>query len=530
MPVTYRIHPAIGIARVGDSPDEYFIGPEAPRVPPSLRKPDAHTSARGTYKDKQNRIKRQGARFRIYEYTYDAQHALQRVREITAAEAQIEWEVNLANRKGMAPNFLDKGRRNAGVPLRALIIDSKPQTIIGASQALKRLQGTFKGITVPLGDLLTDSAGRLIVLGGFGKSQSVPPGVGIHHFANNDGWCDDISDGPVRASVQLNGSTEILDADSAWVICAPPDFAPAVENVITLNDVVYNVQIKFHRELDLPDDMPLSFTQHIYPILMRTATYIWLSSLARRGHGPQTDDYFIAPENLKILSDNAMLPPSHHAESELMRHHHHDEEPTDPAHRRLHVFEHLRNPHGGGGDMPMLNSLEAQDPVALTDYQYKLMKRWAEGRFANDWTGILPQPQPLDELATADQPAALDRAALEACVGGGFFPGIEVGRVMRDKSTYDKKRPFRISTKLKPGFLTEKLAVPWQADFRDCGSGWWPAQRPNQVMRDGSTEPEQWIPAAWKRTDMVKKWSRLGFVVRKTSRGKERFVEDERFL
>jgi hypothetical protein len=25
MPVKYRIHPAIGIARVGDSPDDYFI-------------------------------------------------------------------------------------------------------------------------------------------------------------------------------------------------------------------------------------------------------------------------------------------------------------------------------------------------------------------------------------------------------------------------------------------------------------------------------------------------------------------------
>jgi len=26
--VSLRIHPAIGIARVGNSPDEYFIGPE----------------------------------------------------------------------------------------------------------------------------------------------------------------------------------------------------------------------------------------------------------------------------------------------------------------------------------------------------------------------------------------------------------------------------------------------------------------------------------------------------------------------
>ena len=69
MPIKYRIHPAIGIARLGDSTDDFFIGPEAPRVPPTLDKPDGSSTQPGKYKDKQGRIKRQGARFRIYEYT-----------------------------------------------------------------------------------------------------------------------------------------------------------------------------------------------------------------------------------------------------------------------------------------------------------------------------------------------------------------------------------------------------------------------------------------------------------------------------
>ena len=55
--VRYAIHPGIGIARVGNSPDEYFIGPEAPGEVPD---PD------GGYKDSAGRIKRQAARFRIY--------------------------------------------------------------------------------------------------------------------------------------------------------------------------------------------------------------------------------------------------------------------------------------------------------------------------------------------------------------------------------------------------------------------------------------------------------------------------------
>ena len=59
MKKTYAVHPAIGIARVGDSLDDYFIGPEAPDVPPSLNKPGA-PSGNGKYKDEQGRIKRQG--------------------------------------------------------------------------------------------------------------------------------------------------------------------------------------------------------------------------------------------------------------------------------------------------------------------------------------------------------------------------------------------------------------------------------------------------------------------------------------
>ena len=30
MPIKYLIHPTIGIARLGDSADDFFIGPEAP--------------------------------------------------------------------------------------------------------------------------------------------------------------------------------------------------------------------------------------------------------------------------------------------------------------------------------------------------------------------------------------------------------------------------------------------------------------------------------------------------------------------
>src|SRR5215510_1482 len=57
-----KIHPGIGIARVGNSLGEYFIGPEAPCDPHDVTAPN------GSFKDADGRIKRQAARFRIDAY------------------------------------------------------------------------------------------------------------------------------------------------------------------------------------------------------------------------------------------------------------------------------------------------------------------------------------------------------------------------------------------------------------------------------------------------------------------------------
>ena len=53
------------------------------------------------------------------------------------------------------------------------------------------------------------------VLGGRGHSASAD-GSPATTFANNDGWHDDTSDGPVHATVKLGGVA--LPVDSAWVL------------------------------------------------------------------------------------------------------------------------------------------------------------------------------------------------------------------------------------------------------------------------------------------------------------------------
>jgi len=521
MPQTYRIHPAIGVARVGDSPDDYFIGPEAPGVLPSLNKPDAAPSLNGTYKDPQGRIKRQGARFRIYEYTEDAAGRVTAVREITSAEAQIEWEVHLANRKAAAPKFTSPGRRHEGQSESELIIDAGPQRISGANQAMQKLHGAFmQTMDVSLGDLLTDAAGRLIILGGHGQSQSLPQSP-LENFADNDGWCDDVADGPVRATVRLHDSAAPIAADSAWVIVAPPDFAPPIENVVTLYDAVYNVMTRFDPQLAVSDAATVSFTKDIYPILRRVSQLHWVSRVARTGHGEGTRLHFISRGLNRLSSNN----------------------PQD-AGARIRIFQALRKPQAlrtqpddVGGGMPKLPPLaeEKAPGAALTETQYQRMERWALGAFDADWPGAEPVPTPLDQLSEQDQPQALDRAALEACVGGPFYPGIEASRDMLDETTYDNQRLFRINANLPPGTLTANMAVPWQADFRDCrmdiafGADWWPGQRPNQVQR-GQERGAEWAPKSWEFIDMVEKWAQLGFVVAKTVGDKVEYVEDERSL
>ena len=57
--VRAAIHPAIGIARVGNSAEEFYYGPE---VPEPLPRPP------GFYKDGTGALKREAARFRVYGY------------------------------------------------------------------------------------------------------------------------------------------------------------------------------------------------------------------------------------------------------------------------------------------------------------------------------------------------------------------------------------------------------------------------------------------------------------------------------
>ncbi|MFT5682315.1 MAG: hypothetical protein ACI8RZ_003233 [Myxococcota bacterium] len=148
--VSAKIYPGIGIARVGNSPAEYFIDPEVPRPTP---RPE------GFYRGADGALKRQAARFRIYGLDRNGKV----VRELTEADAEIEWTVHVANKKADwyafevamdIPQAIDMPRRNLNVQGDAragLIIDPGEKSITGqaCSDPVPLDGGVFLGTRSP---------------------------------------------------------------------------------------------------------------------------------------------------------------------------------------------------------------------------------------------------------------------------------------------------------------------------------------------------------------------------------------------
>ena len=505
--VRAAIHPGIGIARVGNSSSEFFVGPEVqfPDAPPA-----------NFYKDAAGALKRQAARFRIY--GLDERGRV--VDELNAGNARISWTVHLANRKAAWYNFevaldipeaIPCARRNAGFKGERrgeLVIDPGPRSIGGqpGEMAVPFDTGTFLGTRVYLGELRTDEAGRLIVLGGRGVSDTPFPNNTAYTYANNDGWHDDVSDGPVSARVEIGGVS--IPVDPAWVVVAPPNYAPMIMSVQTLYDVLYDA---YQNKWLMPVATP-SFTDHIWPLLRQFSETQWVNwgFYLQFGWGAPND--FRRPDYLYKLST-------------ITR----DATGVTDVYKELrlqvaHLFRQQNETVDDPGKWPQMHGdaaglVSPRASLALTATQYAFLEQWANGTFVADWTTDPTPAAQLDQVPLAEQPAMLDRAALWYCSGGPFHPGCELTWPMRNCNMY--YAPFRIRrrpsdhplpdygevlTPLEatseygplyasgPGDLTRWLAVPWQTDTASCYSGmqgydpylptFWPARVPNHVLAE----------------------------------------------
>jgi hypothetical protein len=527
--VRAAIHPAIGIARVGNSENEFYIGPEV--LEPQPQPP-------GFYKDSKGALKREAAQFRIYGYNANGEV----VSELTSDNADITWTVHVANKKSAWYQFqlaLDIPEAAANSPLKTdpselrnsqpveidgvtriptraeLTIDPGPRSISGPNESGKQYEfdsGKFFKTNVYLGELRTDDAGRLIFLGGHGLSASfMGPDVKPTTFANNDGWHDDTSDGPVTAAVSIDGQS--IPVDPAWVVVAPPNYAPQVKGGRTLYDLLYHT---FVEAGVLPFPQKISFTNDILPMFRRLNGLQWVN------HGYATQ---FGPGGRYNFADQSLIARLNNSSKDAAN-----------TEVRLQIFnmfrEYVRDgkspvpwpwEYGDAMDVPPADT--PRQNVAISATQYQMLQKWAGGDFIGDWDpNAKPARGTLSDVPLAEQPEMLDRAALAFCLADAFHPGCEVTWPMRHATMY--MSPFRIRHRapddpepnygsqltqemvLKPngalygqgpGTLTRWMAVPWQTDTASCRSGYyagygprydpfvptfWPARVPNHVLTE----------------------------------------------
>lgn len=503
------IHPAIGIARVGNSPDQYFLAPEIPGTPPH----DADE-----FRDPQQRIKRQVVRFRLFGLDADGQV----LGEITAAEADITWSVHIANTKpawfrfdealdipvteGNVPQTpamasMQRNRDIRGEARRKLRIDPGPRRIAGrnTNHAGDNQRYAFAGSifshSVYLGELRTDDAGRLLCFGGRGASGSWNGSpLTPNEFANNDGWYDDVADGPVDATVRIGARR--LRATGAWLIIAPPDYAPGIQAIVSGHDLVMQAAAQHW-----PDCVPRrpSFSRHIYPLLARMTAYQWVNRgfCEMFGWGSPLD-FNDAALVAKLASRGDDTRPLRASIARRFR---------DP---NAHVAQVDAWPPVYGDAMRINpTGTEPLQFLSVLPMQFHWLTCWADGDFTADWP-----PRKHSHVT----PAGLDQAALENATGGPFHPGAEFTWPMRHPMLYSA--PNRIKRRrgpepdwgeqltssmalrkggvldgAGPGDITRWMACPWQADTSSCLSAYsiwggqylptfWPARVPNDVLTE----------------------------------------------
>lgn len=579
--MTLQIHPAIGLARVGDSTTSYYVGPTIANGLPTEPSGGPVTD----FRDDTGALRRQAARFGVWTPGDDGVPIRLSIGTAVGGRTvtDITWTVHVANKKASFYVFQELVGEQGyppGTPLRnaavtdpaarqALVIDPGPRTV--SSSAPQASFSADPTITYPqsfppplqpqsittLGELVREASGDLLVLGGYGRSGTTGP-VQLSGYANNDGWFDDTSDGPVSATVTWSdGTTE--DAVTAWVLCTPPAFAPQLPNQVTLADVLEDLFVRtspgyrpdLYADGSFNADYAPSFPDEIRPILDRALPLSFVATLAiGEAQGDQVNTYTSqvqqAPHDFSRLRAASVSQAAFVLS--ILR-------PPDQPNLPFQPQTVTPAMPFQCGDNPVTNTTVSKF-LTITPTQFFFIQQWAAGKATDAPARVAP---------------GLDAAVLANAVGGPFCPGIEATWVMRNPALY--AAPWRVLVQpsptgtsfhptvgdgSQPGDLTQRMAIPWQADFQQCSTQsvsvadtgtnvgadgepaeptfttlWWPAQAPSAIYRAAGREQ----PALWARDDvgrplsaldMTTAWAQLGFVLNQGSATKPDFVEAQR--
>lgn len=333
--MSIKIHPTIGVARLGNSPNEFCIVPDKiGGIPLEFVGGKITDKKIQKFKDNKGLIKKQGQPFRIYDQTGEITINRKDVKS-------IEWTVHLANKKAEWYEFDElKGNLLFGdknsyaswkVPLRnsdltinrqSLFIDYGPRriTVLKGTNPIdsnfkfdkKSVPANYTEAQFPpakvkygqpvdsLGGIITDAEGRLIVFGGFGRTGG---DTSLTGFGGGDQWHDDISDGPVYCKVTYTDNK--VESIDAWCIVGSPDFAPEIVNISTLSDSIFDVYVrnspgfvpKLFDNGKFNPDFEANFQRDIKPVFDRMKGYQWVANVQPMANLASLDFYEINKNN-----------------------------------------------------------------------------------------------------------------------------------------------------------------------------------------------------------------------------------------
>lgn len=496
----FRIYPSIGITRMGNGPatkDQVIFSPEIPWA--NLY--DAHQE----YLTPDGALKKQAQRFYIYECDDHGKP----VRMINPNEYEIDWSVEVANKKpfwydfnnsldlsvvadnqNLSPNFVEKHiapgvgakRRNPNVldqglrvegayDYRKELVNSPGAITVNDSHQRQEVGGQFPFNTggllrsklassfktdakkVNLGTAEYDN-GTLIFYPADGISAALNPSDLNTDFADNSNWYDDICDGRITAKIKHRSTGEmheLADANSAaWVASAPPDYAPQIQPISTMFDLICGAaNDSYSPELSL-----------VFPMMYRLYRMQWVNLgdfLAPSFK--EMMDKLAAEKKFKYIysrGDND----AERAEGDAIRKeifdrfrnpiYNYDNEPIIPSKDMTNITnrgsgkEELKLPYypGDGIDYPGSPAQWFAIPPML----YDELRKWKNGEFDTpdyfhfeniDEMGAFYRERFMDAANDeSKKPLLMTRAVLETLYGGGFHPGVELTWPMRHDMMY----------------------------------------------------------------------------------------------
>ncbi|CAE6388387.1 unnamed protein product, partial [Rhizoctonia solani] len=460
--------------------NEYFIGPDVPGVEPI---PDAG------FKDSDNKIKKQAARFRVYAFDKDSKP----LGEIKRQDYSMKWTVHVCNKKaawlnlrgryeketwqlrnesvqgwplGMDPNYEYTNTRNK------LIIDSGEQLIESGKDHSVALVGEFQGslvspIQVQLGELRTDESGRLLVLASDGQSFSVNGAQELNSQYDNADWVDKMCDGSIRITVGSHSQPrlEFKSRNKATIIMAPPRFASGIHCATSLYELIEDIYERPRRG-DGYDVGEVEYYRDIYPLFKRSYLLSWTNNYALGGHGSDSMDYFNNPD----LSDPDANGSARRAVFTRIRAPVIDGDKENERLRDQQAKPYFMPLLSGDGALTYATPGERNTWASLTQLQYDRLKKWSQGSFTARRPGTFFEST--EKVALERELSDMTRSALEWSIGAPLYPGIEVDWASQSSEMYNPEARFRHAGTVMPGDLTKGLSLPWQSDFNLCDKDW----------------------------------------------------------